>query len=536
MKSPPFSPGASLVAYLRDSGHETQELSIQQQEQELLSWCQEHSFILARVYKDVGTGTSTAGRDQFKEMVHYLRSDQRAEEGLIVWKWNRFSRNIDESQFYRADLRRRGITLHSLNDDIPSGPEGRFFEAAIDWMNQSYIEDLKADTKRGLRNLVLNYGCIPGTPPMGFKREKVIISTHRDGEPHIAHRWIPDPDLVPLVQEAWQLRSVKTTYKEITDKTQLFRSKSSYYSFFRNPLFIGRLEYGDDIVIEEYCEPVISKEIWDKVQLLNKKFSKDLKDRKTPPGRRRGSGFLLAGLVYCARCGAPMLGAVHLAKGHRYHYYRCSRGHRRWDCDAPPIPKKILEDAVKNELIIFLRKPEAIVELQRAEREERERGQGAFISKRNALSAKIGGINRKISNVTGAIAELGHNQHLVDKLTDLDLQKSQIETLIAELDLKLQPTPEIRVDQIKNLSKMLEMTIKAAPKKQLKEIYKGLVNKILVDRGDKKNIQGQITFYLPGQEPPSTEEEIVCVNGLYPGREPYRLHKPKTTVPFIHAY
>ena len=86
MDKTPFPPGFPLVAYLRDSSHGTQELSIEQQEQELRSWCDLHNYILSKIYKDTGTGTTTTGRGQFTDMLRYMRSDRRKEKGLIVWK------------------------------------------------------------------------------------------------------------------------------------------------------------------------------------------------------------------------------------------------------------------------------------------------------------------------------------------------------------------------------------------------------------------------------------------------------------------
>ncbi len=48
----PFPPGTRLFAYLRDSGHEDQELSIIQQEKEIRTWCTDHDPILDHIYTD----------------------------------------------------------------------------------------------------------------------------------------------------------------------------------------------------------------------------------------------------------------------------------------------------------------------------------------------------------------------------------------------------------------------------------------------------------------------------------------------------
>jgi DNA invertase Pin-like site-specific DNA recombinase len=83
-------------------------------------------------------------------MMDHFRRGGVPESGVVIWKMSRFSRDIDDSQFYRADLRRRGYQVISISGNITEGPEGRFFEAAIDWLNERFLDDLSRDVKRGL--------------------------------------------------------------------------------------------------------------------------------------------------------------------------------------------------------------------------------------------------------------------------------------------------------------------------------------------------------------------------------------------------
>ena len=186
-------------------------------------------------------------------MMHHFR-DGAPEAGLVIWSYSRFARDFDDAQFYRADIRRRGYLFHSLNDEVPDGPMGRLFEAVIDWKNEQFLEDLSRDVKRGLSDLVRTHGALPGTPPRGFKREPVQIGARRDGRPHIVHRWVPDPELVPMVQQAFALRAAGASLNEIHQTTALYNSLNSYTTFFSNRLYIGILEFGD-LTIENYCEP-----------------------------------------------------------------------------------------------------------------------------------------------------------------------------------------------------------------------------------------------------------------------------------------
>jgi site-specific DNA recombinase len=107
----------------------------------------------------------TKDQPELVELIAHFRDPNCQEAGIIVWKFSRFARDIDDSQFYRADLRQRGFEFYSLNDPVPSGLDGRFFEAAIDWMNQRFLDDLWSDVKCGLRHLVKGYGWKPRTPP-----------------------------------------------------------------------------------------------------------------------------------------------------------------------------------------------------------------------------------------------------------------------------------------------------------------------------------------------------------------------------------
>jgi DNA invertase Pin-like site-specific DNA recombinase len=512
--TPPFSPGDKLVAYLRDSGHEEQELSIQQQKNHLQNWAQQHGYTITKIYTDSSTGTTTAGRDQFHAMMQHLRAKDCPETGLIVWKWNRFARNIDDAQFYRADLRRRGITLDSLNEDIPPGSQGRFFEAAIDWMNQRYIEDLSTDTKRGLKELVENYGCVPGTPPCGFKRQRVVISTRRDGEPHVAHKWVPDPNLVPLVQKAWRMRAGGATYRQIARTTQLYKTKNSYPTFFRNKLYIGILEYGD-LVIENYCDPIIDQQTWDAVQAINRKNKQRHKQRQTAAHKRKGHAYALSGIAYCARCGSALTGRYTTAKGKRYYYYECTRHHNRRDCGLPAIPKETLEQTILDQLTAYLSDPPGIQALTQAQRRQQQHGHEQLTAERNAYAQKQAQTTRKINNITAAIAQSGHSGSLLEKLTQLERTKAQIQAQIDQIDQQRQRPPSYSIKEIENLTGAIKKALSEATNAERKQIYHGLIEKITLDRqGDK--LTGHIHIYLPPK---------VCKYGTCPGRSPNRSYK-----------
>jgi len=161
--------GSICWAYLRDSGGPSQDRSVDQQKTEIEQYCQRHNLTLALVFSDIArSGGSTTDRDQFNAMVDATTQKSARPAGLLIWNYARFARDLDDSQYYKATLRKRGIIIHSITDPIPEGAYGQVVEIIIDIANQEKKRQTSRDAQRGLRQLVEQYRCVPGTPPRGF--------------------------------------------------------------------------------------------------------------------------------------------------------------------------------------------------------------------------------------------------------------------------------------------------------------------------------------------------------------------------------
>jgi DNA invertase Pin-like site-specific DNA recombinase len=103
----PFQPGDHIFAFLRDSGHEKQEESVPQQERFLREWSLENG--ITRYLKDEAQkGSSSVGRDALHELMNELRHGCQ-EKGVIIWKYNRFARDIDDAPYFRGEIRQPGL-------------------------------------------------------------------------------------------------------------------------------------------------------------------------------------------------------------------------------------------------------------------------------------------------------------------------------------------------------------------------------------------------------------------------------------------
>lgn len=486
MSSTPFPANTRLAAYLRDSGGDDQDLSIEQQEQAVRTWCAKNSLTLTRIFKDeAAPGSSTLGRTAFQEMIRYFHSGQVDEAGIVVWKFSRFAREINDSQFFKADLRRLGFTVHSLNDSIPEGLDGQFFEAAIDWMNAKYLDDLKTDVKRGVHHLVDQYGALGGLPPVGFIRSPVDLGAHRDGTPHIVHRWVPDPDKWELCRLAWQMRTNGATYTQIHAATHLYRSNASYRDFFTNRLYLGELKYGDQTILD-YAPALITPEIWDRVQ----KISLGRSHRATiESSHGRKSSFRLSGLVHCAACGSPMYGSViqfrirDRDKG-AYGYYACTLQNRTSgrECNAKKIPKIPLEDAVLKKTFDYLRSQEVIpIILGELNNQNTNQSQTDHAAEKIKAQQKAS-VQRRIGNIMNAIEVRGLSETLSARLDELEAEKQKLEK-----EIKPSPAPgkTYNLNRVLELLEELEERLKTWPPADANNFFRYITNGIYVERIDK---------------------------------------------------
>jgi DNA invertase Pin-like site-specific DNA recombinase len=193
------------------------------------------------------------------------RREAQTVDGIIFWSFSRLARDQLDSQFIKADLRRRGYVVHSMTDDIPSGEFAPVIEALIDWKNERFLKDLSKDVRRGLHDLARDGYAPGGFPPRGYLAKKVQIGVKRDGTPRIVSKWVVDPELGPQVKKAFELRAGGASYKEVHEATQIMGTFGSYVTMFRNRTYLGIRKCGE-LEIEDAHEPLVSCELWDAVQ------------------------------------------------------------------------------------------------------------------------------------------------------------------------------------------------------------------------------------------------------------------------------
>jgi DNA invertase Pin-like site-specific DNA recombinase len=254
-------PGSAVWAYLRVStdAQADKGLPIQGQREAVERYCTEHGYTLARTYTDEGISAKTDRREQFQRLVADAQSLRPA--AIVLWSWSRFSRDQNDALFYKALLRRHGVDLLTVSDEIPrvAGFEN-VLESLIHWRDE-YENKARAEAvKRGAHTLA-GLGYLPAggkSLPRGYKAVAVRVTI--GGKDREANRIELDPETAPLVRRAYEMRLAGATMAEIAAACPLYEHADSFGLLFRRTAAKGTYDWrGTAIPVPAIVTPVAAR-------------------------------------------------------------------------------------------------------------------------------------------------------------------------------------------------------------------------------------------------------------------------------------
>jgi DNA invertase Pin-like site-specific DNA recombinase len=504
----PLSAAARVVAYARDSGGEEQERSVDQQIALYSDYAKHFNLQLLETFTDrARPGSSTVHRDGFERMMNFLHQDPAPAEGLLLWKINRFARNLIESQYYIADLRRRGYTLIFIADDIPdAGDLTPIFETLLQWKAQRDLKDISTDSKRGLADLVTMKksdgayeGFMPGTPPTCFKREAVTIGTRRSGAPRKVSRWVPDLLKWERGKQAWAMRAAGMSLDDIHRATHLFKKRSGYTGFFKNPIYIGRLEFGE-LTLENFVTPLATQEQWDKVQ--SARVSRLARGGSFPAGKhprqRSDNPYIVSGLLKCKHCGAQMVGNTTYftpKKKKPWRHYICINKERDTSsCPSSRLDMNAVHRAVRAAFAEKIFTPQTLAAVYQHYITGLIEKKTATPRQLAALQKELTDLNRAIKNLLDLVERGDAGADAAARLRQRESERGDLLAIIARASrqpdpAKLKPpTPEL----LQKICAALNTQLNDADPTRVKALLKQYVIEIIADKNG-----GIMHYHLP---------------------------------------
>lgn len=486
-----LGPGSEVWAYLRVSGDEQADRGtpILGQRQAIEAYCAQHGYFLARIYTDEAISGSSDDRPQFQLMMaDAAASNSHGPAAIVLWAWSRFARNQNDAMFWKASLRRQGIEIVTIEDDIPrvDGFE-TIIESLIHWKDEQKLHEISVQSKRGQQTLA-RMGYIPagGPAPRGYK---VVIETGEvGGKVRHLRRWVPDPEIWPVVRRAWEMRLAGASYHQIIRETRLYKSAACLNTFFMNSVYKGEAHFGDTTIP---IEPVVTAEEWELVQ-QNRMY------RGGSHARQIVSQFLLSGLLKCGRCGS-MLSGGHTPDrvrrdGYRrqaWRYYQCTKRHNQKACDMPQIKAVAVEQAIVDFLFEQVFTPQALAYYQ-------EQIEAKISAERPDIQARLELLRNELWDVEGRIQRLldalEDGRSVSDRLALRETEAAALRQEIAALEYQVSGMRPATTADVDGLADELRAALAEGPVAEARALVASVISEIIVEDGAVLRVRWRLPF------------------------------------------
>lgn len=310
-----------VCAYIRVSTDKQEELSPESQIRLIKDYAEQHNMLLTRIYQeDKGiSGKKADKRPAFQEMIATCKDKSHPYDAILLWKFSRFARNIDESTYYKSVLRKKcNVDVISISEPITEGMYGRLIEMVIEWSDEFYLYNLSSEVMRGMTQKALKGGYNANTP-IGYIKERGKIPQIEPKGAEIVRKIFDmyTEQNIPMCDIAVRLN--KAGYR--TTRGSLFETRTIGY-ILENPFYIGKIRWNyfdrqhnkrkdsaDVIISDGKHEAIISDEQFSKA--ANRRTHDRL---RTGYNKKRRPAPLLAnwlsGMIKCSKCGAS-LGFAH---------------------------------------------------------------------------------------------------------------------------------------------------------------------------------------------------------------------------------
>ena len=165
-------PRAAL--YARFSSDNQREESLEAQLRAMHDYCERNQITVVQEFCDHAKSATTDDRPEFQNMIESAKGGDF--DLAIVHKLDRFSRNRYDSAYYKREMRKSGITLMSVMENLDDSPESIIPESVLEGLSEYYSKNLAREVMKGMRESAMDCKYICSYIPYGFLVDK---TTHK---------------------------------------------------------------------------------------------------------------------------------------------------------------------------------------------------------------------------------------------------------------------------------------------------------------------------------------------------------------------
>ncbi|HHO4682803.1 TPA: recombinase family protein [Staphylococcus aureus] len=487
----------------------TEGYSIDGQINQIKEYCQFHHFEVTDIYADRGISGKSMNRPELQRML------KDANEGhidcVMVYKTNRLARNTSDLLKIVEDLHKQNVEFFSLSERMEVNTSSgklmlQILASFSEFERNNIVENVfMGQTRRAQEgyyqgNLPLGYDKIPDN------KHELMINQH-------------EANIVKYIFESYAkghgYRKITNALNHkgyITKKGNPFSINSITYILV-NPFYIGKIQFAKykdwnekrrkglndkPIIADGKHPPIISQELWDKVQSRKKQVS------QKPQVHGKGTN-LLTGIIHCPQCGAPMAASnttntLKDGTKKRIRYYSCSNFRNKGSkvCSANSVRADVIEKYVMDQIIEIVKSDKVLTQVVERVNQDSQIDMAALNHDIAYKQQQFDEINTKLKNLIQTIED---NPDLTSALKPTIQQyETQLNDITNQMNqLKHQQNqekPSYDTKQIAVLLQRIFQNIESMDKSQLKALYLTVIDRIDIRKDENHKKQFYVTLKL----------------------------------------
>ena len=355
--------------------------SLEAQEKSIKEYCNRNDLIIIEPYPKafIFTESSTrGGRKKFNEMIQFIEK-QKHKTAIVVHTLDHLQRGFGECEKIKELLKADKIEVHFIVeslilDKFSSDDDFTRYDFGI-LSAKLYLTSMNKNVKRS-QKYNREAGLWQGLAPIGYLNAK---------DERRRATLILDPERAPIIKQIFEeyasgVHSLKSVWLSATEKGLMSKepnynpksknygkicpiSRNKIHDILTNLFYYGAMYVADEEIdektkkpiktfyklINHVYEPLISKELFDKVQkvLKTRKKEKFCKEQKYA-----GIPFVFRGLITC-KCGCAITPEHHKKGNKEYVYLRCS--HQKGTCNQKLVNENTILEQLEKEIFHQIR-------------------------------------------------------------------------------------------------------------------------------------------------------------------------------------
>ena len=307
--------------------------SISAQLDALRKYIRKYSYECVGEFVDDGiSGTKYSERDELQRLLQLVQEDKV--DIILITKLDRWFRSIRHYVATQAILDEHNVGWIAIWEPIydTTTPQGRLIVNQMMSIAQFEAENTSTRIKQVFAYKVQNREVLSGNIPPGYNIEnKHLVPNERAND---IRRAFDVYDRTNSIADT--VRAMEGTGLPTTTQGMKYLLKRRVY-------------IGEAHGLSDFCEPIVERDVFDRVQIA---LGRNIK-------RSQKRTYLFTGLIHCKDCGSLMISSCRNGRGDKSLYYRC-KGHYQKLQDRCVNTKVIYESVLEKMLIDML--PDLIVE------------------------------------------------------------------------------------------------------------------------------------------------------------------------------